>query len=132
MAEPGGSGGEGVAVSGSRTIASPGHGSRHRPHGDEEAQTSSEARDTGPPARRSRRRLIVMVAVGLAAGLGAWKGGSWIREYFAHVSTDDSFVVGDASTVPSRIADVVERVLVHDNDYVERGTLLVRLDREPY
>jgi membrane fusion protein (multidrug efflux system) len=74
----------------------------------------------------------VVVVVGLAAGLGAWKGGPWIRGYFAHVSTDDAFVVGDASTVPSRIADVVERVLVHDNDYVERGTLLVQLDREPY
>ncbi len=74
----------------------------------------------------------MLAAAAAAAGLGAWKGGPWIREYFAHVSTDDAFVAGDASTVPSRIADVVERVLVHDNDYVERGTLLVRLDREPY
>ena len=132
MAEPSGSGGEGVGVAGSRTIASPGHGARHGPHGEEGDQPASEARADDRPARGARRRIVLTVAVVLAAGLGAWKGGPWVRDYFTHVSTDDAFVAGDASTVPSRIADVVERVLVHDNDYVERGTLLVQLDREPY
>jgi membrane fusion protein (multidrug efflux system) len=75
---------------------------------------------------------VVIGLAAVAAGLGAWKGGPWVRDYLAHVSTDDAFVAGDASTVPSRIADAVERVLVHDNDYVEKGTLLVQLDREPY
>ncbi|HZW29625.1 MAG TPA: HlyD family secretion protein [Isosphaeraceae bacterium] len=88
--------------------------------------------NAGPSARRPRRRLVAALAVGAAAVLGAWKGEPWVRAYWTHVSTDDAFVTGDASTVPSRVADVVERVLVHDNDYVERGTLLVQLDREPY
>jgi membrane fusion protein, multidrug efflux system len=132
MAEPEGSGGEGVAVTGSRTIVSPGHASRHGPHAEDGVAPAVAPRATEPPARRSRRWLVLMVAGGLAAVLGAWRGGPWIRAYFSHVSTDDAFVTGDASTVPSRVADVVVRVLVHDDDYVERGTLLVQLDREPF
>jgi membrane fusion protein (multidrug efflux system) len=132
MAEPEGSGGEGVAVTGSRTYVSPGHASRHGPHAEDGVAPAVAPRAIEPPARRSRRWLVLMVAGGLAAGLGAWRGGPWIRAYFSHVSTDDAFVAGDASTVPSRVADVVVRVLVHDDDYVERGTLLVQLDREPF
>jgi membrane fusion protein, multidrug efflux system len=131
MAEPDGSGGERVATAGPRTVVSAGHVSRHGPH-KEDGTTPAGATEGAAPPRRTARRLRVALAVGAAAVLGGWKGGPWVRAYFAHVSTDDAFVTGDASTVPSRIADVVERVLVHDNDYVERGTLLVRLDREPY
>lgn len=72
------------------------------------------------------------IAGGLAVVLGAWKGGPWVRDYFSHVSTDDAFVAGDATMVASRLADVVEQVLVHNDDYVERGTILVRLDRQPF
>lgn len=132
MGEPGGSGGAGAAVGVTRTIASPAHGPRHGPHGEEGSKPMSETREAGPPARGGRRWLWVCGVAAMAAGLGAWKGGPWVRDYFTHVSTDDAFVAGDASTVPSRIADVVVRVLVHDNDYVERGALLVQLDREPY
>jgi membrane fusion protein, multidrug efflux system len=132
MAEPDGTGGEGVAVSGTRTIVSPGHAARHGPHAEGGSDSVDSPQDAGPPARRSRRWLVMTVVAGLAAALGAWQGGPWIRNYFSHVSTDDAFVAGDASTVPSRVADVVERVCVHDNDYVERGTLLVQLDREPF
>ena len=32
----------------------------------------------------------------------------------------------------SRLADVVEQVLVQNDDYVERGAILVRLDRQPF
>ncbi len=135
MSEPDGHGGEGVAVTGPRRIVSAGHtqGTRHGPHGEGGDESMSAAEEAGTPSRRGRWRgaLLLAAAIG-AAGVGAWKGGPLVRHYLSHVSTDDAFVTGDASTVPSRIADVVERVFVHDNDYVERGTVLVRLDREPY
>ena len=69
---------------------------------------------------------------GLAAVIFVWKGLPWYHHFFSHVSTEDAFVTGDATSVASRIADVVEEVLVRDYDFVERGTPIVRLDREPY
>jgi membrane fusion protein, multidrug efflux system len=130
MAEPVGSGGEGVAVTGARTVASTGHASRNGPHG-ETGETPAKTAEVGKP--RGPGRLVIMAVVGgLAVGLGVWKGGPWVRDYFSHVSTDDAFVTGDATTVPSRVSDVVEEVLVHNDDYVERGAILVRLDRRPF
>ncbi len=132
MGESMGSGGDGVATVSARTISSPGHGSRHGPHVEEEGALMGEAKEVVRPPRRGGRRWVMAGVAAVAAVVGAWKGGPWIRGYMAHVSTDDAFVTGDASTVPSRVADVVERVLVHDNDYVAKGALLVQLDREPY
>ena len=127
MAEPIGSGGEGVSVAGSRTVASTGHASRAR-------AARGESRESREPGRRqaavaAEAGSILAMAGGLVVGLGVWKGGPWVRDYFSHVSTDDAFIAGYATTVASRLADLVEQVLVHDNDYVERGAVLVRLDR---
>ncbi|HMB03648.1 MAG TPA: HlyD family secretion protein, partial [Isosphaeraceae bacterium] len=48
------------------------------------------------------------------------------------VSTDDAYVNGDVTFVAPRVAGQVARVLVHNNYRVQRGALLVQLDREPY
>jgi membrane fusion protein, multidrug efflux system len=53
----------------------------------------------------------------------------FIREYLTHAATNDAYVTGDASAVGSRIAEVVKKVLVKNNDFVEKGALLVTLDR---
>ncbi|MDR3634743.1 MAG: HlyD family secretion protein [Isosphaeraceae bacterium] len=130
MAEPVGSGTEDGAGAGVRTVASPGHASPNGPHG-EKSETQVRSAAAGPP-RRPGRLVVLAIAGGLAIVVGAWKGGPWIQDYFAHVATDDAFVAGDATTVPSRLTDVVEQVVVQNNDYVERGAILVRLDRRPY
>ncbi len=96
---------------------------------------ASASRQVGAESVRPRRRwrgLILGGVAVLALGLLAVRGGPMVVSYFGHVSTDDAFVTGDATTVGSRITDVVEQVLVHDNDYVAKGDLVVRLDREPY
>jgi membrane fusion protein, multidrug efflux system len=116
-----------VAVATQRAAVSNGHVARHGPH------LAGNIISAEPVSRPSRRRWAVVGALGgLAAVLIVWKGVPWYHHFFAHVSTEDAFVTGDATTVASRIPDVVEAVLVRDYDYVERGTLLVRLDREPY
>jgi membrane fusion protein, multidrug efflux system len=130
MAEPIGSGGEGVAVAGARTVSSTGHASRNGPHAEVSENHANSA--VGKRPRGSGRWVVLAIAGGLVVSLGIWKGGPWIRDYFSHVRTDDAFVTGDATTVASRLADVVEQVLVHNNDYVERGAILVRLDRRPF
>ena len=63
----------------------------------------------GKRPRPSMRWVVVAIVGGVAAAVGVWKGGPWVRDYFSHVSTDDAFVAGDATTVASRFADVVEK-----------------------
>jgi membrane fusion protein (multidrug efflux system) len=113
-------------LAGARTVASTGHASRNGPHLEDHPDTPVEGRP-----RRPGRWVVLAIVTALSSVLGAWKGGPWIRDYFAHIKTDDAFVAGDATTVASRLADVVDQVLVNDDDYVERGAILVRLDRQP-
>ena len=65
-----------------------------------------------------------------------WAGFSYgvpyVREMLETVETDDAFVAGHITYVSPRIEDVVTEVLVDQNDRVEPGQLLVRLDREPF
>jgi membrane fusion protein (multidrug efflux system) len=131
MSEPDGSGSESVAIAGARTVASEGHASRNGPHGERRTADHAESRG-GRRARTPGRWFVTAAALGLAAVLGVWKGRPWARDYFSHVATEDAYVVGDATTVASRIADVVEQVLVQNDDHVERGAILVRLDRRPF
>lgn len=51
---------------------------------------------------------------------------------FKTVSTDDAYVNGHVTLVAARVPGQVVRVLVDDNNRVNKGDLLVRLDKEPY
>lgn len=70
------------------------------------------------------------MAVVLGAGL--YYGVPYVRELLETVQTDDAFVAGHISYVSPRIEDVVTEVLVDQDDRVEPGQLLVRLDCEPF
>ena len=48
------------------------------------------------------------------------------------VSTDDAYVNGHVTFVAPRIPGQVARVLVDDNNPVQKGKLLVERDKEPY
>jgi membrane fusion protein (multidrug efflux system) len=62
----------------------------------------------------------------------AYFGVPWLDRYLNHVSTDDAFVNGHLTLVSTRITGVVDEVQVDDNDYVDAGQVLARLDPEPY
>ena len=77
------------------------------------------------PARVRNRLFILMLLVAvIAAGLFAhwWLVG---RHY---QTTDNAYVHGDITRVTSQLAAQVTEVLVTDNQTVETGDLLVRLD----
>lgn len=102
---------------------------------------TTEAGEQRPPqepqpglekASRSHRWLVLATIGSLAAVAFFWKGLPMAREMITHVSTDDAFVAGDATQVSARIGDQVEQVLINDNDFVEKGTVLVRLDQQPF
>jgi membrane fusion protein (multidrug efflux system) len=67
-----------------------------------------------------------------ALGAGAWKGEQyWTTGRFL-VETDDAYVQADITLVSSRVQGYADEVLVSDNDHVQAGDILVRLDAGDY
>ena len=82
------------------------------------------------PSHPWRKWLLRAGAVaGLAMGDISWPP---VGDDLETVSTDDAYVNGYVTLVAPRVPGQVARVLVHDNYRVQRGDLLVQLDREPY
>lgn len=89
--------------------------------------------DTKLPAR-SRRRLgrkglamiVGIIAVGAA---GIWYGADWWRYGRFIETTDDAYVGGNVTTIAPYVSGFVSDVMVADNQHVQAGQLLIRLDR---
>ncbi|TFW14908.1 HlyD family secretion protein [Duganella callida] len=85
------------------------------------------AAPAAPPGQQgpNRRVLVVAAVVALAAlGIG---GRMWYRS--AHyVETENAYVTGHVHPVSSRIAGVVSKVLVKDNQMVKEGDVIAELD----
>ncbi|HEX5470900.1 MAG TPA: efflux RND transporter periplasmic adaptor subunit [Lacipirellulaceae bacterium] len=85
------------------------------------------------PDRRFPRRRIVLGALLFAAiGVAIYDGPTVVEHYFRFESTDDAFVNGHVTYISPRVAGRVTEVLVENNQHVEAGQVLVRLDREPF
>ncbi len=93
--------------------------------------SSPSPRPSPPPAGRRRWWLLALLG-GAALGLAGYFGVPWLVHSFTHESTDDAYVNSHVSYVSPRIAGNVVEVLVDDNQFVEPGTVLVRLDDQPY
>src|SRR6478735_2466704 len=76
------------------------------------------------PAKRSRAKIVLPALVGIAA-LG---GGAVYLHGKGKESTDDAFVESHVANVAPRVQGQVLRVLVHDNQAVNAGDVLVELD----
>jgi membrane fusion protein (multidrug efflux system) len=98
--------------------------------------TAPPARQEAPPRvglrarlRRSRRAgtaLVVAALVVAVVGFLAW------RHFAGRESTDDAQVDGHVAPVAARVGGTVAAVLVEDNQLVEMGTVLVRIDPRDY
>ena len=92
---------------------------------------------TGPPgpaaaAAPARKRNLVPMAVGGAVALVLIVGGVfWWIDKQKHETTDNAFVQADTVQVSPQIAGAVADVLVDDNQPVQAGQILVRLDPAP-
>jgi membrane fusion protein, multidrug efflux system len=101
---------------------------------DKEAQGRSPSRlDSPPPSRvsqrqKSRRRLILLgsVVLLLIVGFFLW------RYLSSYESTDDAQVDVHLYPVSARISGYVIKVNPGDNEYVEKGAVLVEIDPTDY
>ena len=83
------------------------------------------------PKHWARRIAIVAVIAAIVAAALYW-GIPAVTWALKTASTDDAFVSGHTTNVSPRIEGLVTEVMVERNDRVEPGTVLARLDREPF
>jgi membrane fusion protein (multidrug efflux system) len=84
-----------------------------------------------PAPRRWRRLLLGAVAVAALVVLG-WYGVPLLLRSLRYESTDDAYINSHVTYVSPRVAGIATEVCAEDNQYVEAGAVLVRLDAEPY
>jgi membrane fusion protein (multidrug efflux system) len=110
------------------------HPSRVVPDTDNEPPidpSSPPERDYKPPARptpKRRRNLIILIVVVVALVLGIFL---W-RYLSSYESTDDAQADVHLYPVSARVSGYVVRVNVGDNQWVEKGTVLVEVDPTDY
>ncbi len=100
----------------------------------EETNSSPMANGSEPEPHRSffqlhpwaKWTLIVIGVLAIVGGIFLW------RYYSTHVSTDDAQIDGDLYPISSRVNGHVQAVEVRNNDFVKKGTVLVRIDPTDY
>ncbi len=89
-----------------------------------------EAAEDRSARHTNRRRKIV---IGIAAAVVLVVGGIFLWRYFgSYESTDDAQVDAHLYPVSARVSGYVTKVNVGDNQYVEKGTVLVEIDPKDY
>jgi membrane fusion protein (multidrug efflux system) len=88
------------------------------------------AEPIGNPRETGTRRWIVVGVLVVGLSIAAIVGVPRILYAWSHVSTDDAIVNSHVTYLSSRIDGVAMQVLVDDNEYVEAGQALVRVDDE--
>ena len=81
------------------------------------------------PAQLKRRLSIFLLLVLLVAG-GLFAHWFFKGRFFE--STDNAYVQGEITRVSSQLGARVEQVLVRDNQHVEKGQLVVRLEGDDF
>ena len=80
---------------------------------------------------QAKRLALYAVLIMLCAGVGRYGYGWWTMGRF-FVTTDDAYVGGDIVTISPHVAGFVADILVTDNQHVQSGQLLARLDARDY
>jgi membrane fusion protein, multidrug efflux system len=94
----------------------------------EETKTDSPSPNRGYTRPKPRRKIIIaiVIVVVLVAGVFLWR---WLSSY---ESTDDAQVDVHLYPVSARVSGYVINVYPDDNQYVQKGTVLVEIDPKDY
>jgi membrane fusion protein, multidrug efflux system len=82
--------------------------------------------------RVSGKRLPLGVAGAVLIGAAACLGWYWWTTARFIESTDDAYIGGEVTTLSSKVAGLIERVAVVDNQSVKAGDLLAKIDDRDY
>ncbi|WP_020651672.1 HlyD family secretion protein [Massilia niastensis] len=97
----------------------------HTPAEHKSAAVSSQA-PAAPGKTPPNKRVLGVVALIALVALGAG-GRMWYRGHH-YVETENAYVTGRVHPVSARVAGVVTRVLVEDNQVVKAGDVIAELD----
>ncbi len=97
----------------------------------EKQNTAADGAPSATPPRgrlsgKKKRILLVVLAVLILGTFLVW------RYYSQFVSTDDAEIQGYLHPISARVPGYVTKVTVDDTQYVQKGTVLVQLDRTDY
>ena len=99
-------------------------------------QIRAAAQQTAPwwsTLRRKHRRGLLLIAVGLAsAAVTAGYGVHWYTTGRFFESTDDAYLSADNVTVAPKVPGYITELLVTDNQPVQRGDILAKIDARDY
>jgi membrane fusion protein (multidrug efflux system) len=84
-----------------------------------------------PPAR-SRKRVVIMAVLLAALVGGGYEGYGWWTNGRFMVSTDDAYVQADITILAAKASGYVASVEVENNQRVEAGQVIARLDDLDY
>ncbi|MGC2784838.1 MAG: biotin/lipoyl-binding protein [Roseiarcus sp.] len=99
----------------------------------EHEPASEEKKPSEKPRRNFLRRHPLMAGVGLIALLAACAAGYVYWDYSSHFeSTDDAFIAARQFAIAPQVAGYVTAVPVTDNQHVNRGGVVARIDQRDY
>ena len=93
-------------------------------HDRQAADAGTKTETAARPARRFIRIVIMLVVASAALAWGIRYG----HHMLTHAETDDAYVTGSIHTVSSRLAGVVQNIMVKENAEVVEGQPLIELD----
>ncbi len=91
----------------------------------------AETKPSDKAAQQASNPLRMIIAGLLIAAALIW-GGSRLYHSFLYVETDNAQIEGDVYPVISRIPGKIEAVLAGDNQHVNKGEALIRLEAADY
>jgi membrane fusion protein, multidrug efflux system len=78
------------------------------------------------------KRLALTLLITAVTVVTAWSAYRWLAHLRAWEKTDNAYVAGHIHQVSSRVAGTVSEVLVEENDRVEAGKVIARLDTRDF
>ncbi len=82
--------------------------------------------NTGKRPRFLKFIVVISVVITVIVSFGWW----FFRRHL--VVTDNAYVMADSATISSRIPGKIKEIYVENDDYVKKGSLLIRLDEGDY
>ncbi len=96
-----------------------------------ESNTMAEKTSSGKESPKAPN-LVRMVIIGALLATALIWGGKSIYHSFLYVETDNAQIVGDIYPVISRVPGKVQEVLASDNQNINKGDILIRLESADY